>query len=63
MFPRGVVNIVAGRGDTVGAPLIDHPGVRMISLTGSIATGQKVLEAAARRTSSARISSWAARRR
>jgi aminobutyraldehyde dehydrogenase len=48
LFPRGVVNIVAGRGDTVGAPLIDHPGVRMISLTGSIATGQKVLEAASR---------------
>ena len=43
VFPRGVVNIVAGRGDSVGAPLIDHPGVRMISLTGSIATGQKVL--------------------
>ena len=48
LLPRGVVNIVAGRGDTAGAPLIDHPGVRMISLTGSIATGQKVLEAAAR---------------
>ena len=48
LFPRGVVNIVAGRGDTVGAPLIDHPGVRMISLTGSIPTGQKVLEAASR---------------
>jgi aminobutyraldehyde dehydrogenase len=48
LFPPGVVNIVAGRGDTVGAPLIGHPGVRMVSLTGSIATGQKVLQAAAR---------------
>jgi len=48
VLPRGVVNVVAGRGDSVGAPLIGHPGVRMISLTGSIATGQKVLMAAAR---------------
>ena len=43
-----MVNVVAGRGDTVGAPLTAHPGVRMISLTGSIATGQKVLQAASR---------------
>jgi aminobutyraldehyde dehydrogenase len=47
IFPEGVVNVVAGRGETVGAPLIEHPGVRMVSLTGSIATGQKVLQAAA----------------
>jgi aminobutyraldehyde dehydrogenase len=47
LLPRGVVNVIAGRGDTVGTPLITHPGVRMISLTGSIATGQKVLQAAA----------------
>jgi len=46
LFPAGVVNVVTGRGPTVGAPLIHHPAVRMISLTGSIATGQKVLEAA-----------------
>jgi aminobutyraldehyde dehydrogenase len=48
LLPRGVVNVVAGRGDTVGSPLINHPGVRMVSLTGSIATGQKVLQAAAK---------------
>jgi aminobutyraldehyde dehydrogenase len=48
LFPRGVVNVVAGRGDTVGSPLINHPGVRMVSLTGSIATGQKVLQAASK---------------
>jgi len=48
LFPAGAVNVVCGRGPTVGAPLVDHPGVRMISLTGSIATGQKVLEAAQR---------------
>jgi len=48
LLPRGVVNIVSGRGDTVGSPLINHPGVRMVSLTGSIATGQKVLQAASK---------------
>ena len=46
IFPKGVVNVVNGRGDTVGSPLINHATVRMISVTGSIATGQKVLQAA-----------------
>jgi len=46
ILPKGVINIVNGRGDTVGSPLINHAGVRMISVTGSIATGQKVLQAA-----------------
>jgi aminobutyraldehyde dehydrogenase len=48
LFPPGVINIVAGRGKTVGMPLISHPGVRMLSLTGSMATGEKVLQAASK---------------
>lgn len=48
IFPKGVFNIIAGRGDSVGAPLIEHPQVRMVSLTGDVATGQKVLQAASR---------------
>lgn len=47
LLPRGVINIVFGRGDQVGRPLVSAPAVRMISLTGSIATGQKMLEVAA----------------
>ena len=47
LLPAGVINIVFGRGNTVGQPLISADQVRMISLTGSIATGQKMLEAAA----------------
>lgn len=47
MFPPGVVNVICGRGETVGAPLVAHPRVRMVSLTGDVATGQKVLAAAA----------------
>jgi aminobutyraldehyde dehydrogenase len=46
IFPPGVINIVCGRGETVGAPLISQPQVRMISLTGDVSTGQKVLDAA-----------------
>jgi aminobutyraldehyde dehydrogenase len=48
LLPAGVINIVFGRGGTVGDPLVNAPQVRMISLTGSIATGQKMLEVASR---------------
>jgi len=46
IFPEGVVNIVTGRGATAGNVLISHPKVAMVSLTGSIDTGRKVLQAA-----------------
>ncbi len=47
IFPAGVCNIVTGQGATVGAAIAGHPGIRMVSLTGDIATGRKVLKAAA----------------
>src|SRR5512137_2171537 len=47
IFPAGVVNVVCGRGGSVGAPLTKHPKVRMISLTGDVATGGKILAQAA----------------
>jgi aminobutyraldehyde dehydrogenase len=46
IFPEGVVNVVTGSGQTTGQALINHPKVAMLSLTGSIPTGQKVLQAA-----------------
>ena len=46
VLPEGVVNIILGRGETVGSALINHPKVAMISLTGDIATGRKILDAA-----------------
>lgn len=46
-LPEGVVNIVTGRGPTVGQALVTHPLVDMISLTGDVGTGRKMLEAAA----------------
>ena len=48
ILPEGVFNVVVGRGETVGNALINHPKVAMISLTGDIATGKKVLTAAAK---------------
>ncbi|MDN0084238.1 gamma-aminobutyraldehyde dehydrogenase [Crenobacter sp. SG2305] len=48
LFPPGVFNVVLGRGESVGSPLISQPMVRMISITGDVSTGQRVLETAAR---------------
>jgi aminobutyraldehyde dehydrogenase len=47
ILPPGVVNVITGRGPTVGAALVRQPQVRMASLTGSIASGQRILEGAA----------------
>ncbi|HEU4538435.1 MAG TPA: gamma-aminobutyraldehyde dehydrogenase [Polyangiaceae bacterium] len=47
LFPKGVFNVVLGGGEAVGARLASHPGVRLVSVTGDVATGQKVLAAAA----------------
>ena len=46
ILPPGVVNIVLGRGHIVGQHLIDHPWVDMVSLTGDVVTGRKVLSSA-----------------
>ena len=43
IFPPGVLNILFGRGKTVGDPLTGHKKVRMVSLTGSIATGEHII--------------------
>ncbi|POP44272.1 aminobutyraldehyde dehydrogenase [Superficieibacter electus] len=43
IFPPGVINVLFGRGKTVGDPLTGHEKVRMVSLTGSIATGQHII--------------------
>ncbi|WP_236174688.1 gamma-aminobutyraldehyde dehydrogenase [Pseudomonas pseudonitroreducens] len=43
IFPAGVVNLVFGRGPSVGEPLTTHPKVRMVSLTGSVATGSRII--------------------
>ena len=47
LFPPGVLNVVAGHGDEVGARLVEHPDVAMVSLTGSVETGKRIAQAAA----------------
>ncbi|MCM2355541.1 MAG: aldehyde dehydrogenase, partial [Arenimonas sp.] len=47
-FPAGVFNIVQGRGANVGQALVDHPGVKAVSFTGSTAVGTRIAESCAR---------------
>ena len=46
LLPKGVLNVITGRGATVGQPLVEHPKVAMVSLTGDVSTGRKILQAA-----------------
>jgi 1-pyrroline dehydrogenase len=47
LLPAGVLNVITGDGDHVGAGIVGHPEVRMVSLTGDVATGKRVAAAAA----------------
>jgi 1-pyrroline dehydrogenase len=46
VLPPGVLNVVLGRGETAGVGIVEHPGVSMVSLTGSVAAGKSVAKAA-----------------
>ena len=46
-LPAGVLNIVQGNGPTVGEAIARHPGIDMVSFTGSIRAGQRVSALAA----------------
>jgi len=46
IFPKGVLNVITGDGEPVGAGIVRHPDVRMVSLTGDAATGREVARAA-----------------
>jgi betaine-aldehyde dehydrogenase len=45
-IPDGVVNVISG-GNDAGQAIVEHPDVRMVSLTGSTATGKKIMKTAA----------------
>jgi 1-pyrroline dehydrogenase len=47
LIPPGVLNVITGDGEPVGAGIVRHPDVRMVSLTGDVATGKEVARAAA----------------
>jgi aldehyde dehydrogenase (NAD+) len=42
-LPNGVCNVVIGRGEVVGAELVNNPGVDKISFTGSVAVGERIM--------------------
>jgi acyl-CoA reductase-like NAD-dependent aldehyde dehydrogenase len=46
VLPPGVIQLAQGAGD-VGAQLVNHPGIALVAMTGSSATGRKILEKAA----------------
>jgi len=48
-LPRGVFNLVMGPGSQVGQALVDSPAVQALSFTGSVATGRRLIAAAAAR--------------
>ena len=49
ILPPGVLNVVHGRGASVGAALVAHPAMEMVAVTGSIPTGRIAGRAAAER--------------
>ena len=46
ILPKGVFNVICGRGTSVGQALVEHPQVRMVSVTGDVSTGRRILQAA-----------------
>ena len=50
VLPPGVLNVVNGPDTALGAALVGHPGVDMVSFTGGVGTGQAVMAAAAATT-------------
>src|SRR5437588_7481627 len=47
IFPAGVLNVITGDGEPVGAGIVRHPGVSMVSPAGDVATGKEAARAAA----------------
>ena len=47
-MPPGVVNVVGGRGGTTGQALVEHKGIDLITFTGSVGTGSRIMQTAGR---------------
>jgi betaine-aldehyde dehydrogenase len=47
VLPPGVLNVITGSGSRIGAPLVGHPLVRRIALTGGVDTGREIQKQAA----------------
>ena len=60
-MPPGVVNLVHGRGEEVGAALVRHPEVKLVSFTGSATVGREIAAVCGQRLASECRWSWAVR--
>jgi 1-pyrroline dehydrogenase len=47
VIPAGILNVVTGDGVPTGQRLVEHPDVRLVSLTGDVATGKTIARTAA----------------
>jgi 1-pyrroline dehydrogenase len=47
VIPAGVLNVITGDGEPVGAGIVRHPDVRLVSLTGDVSTGVEIARTAA----------------
>jgi aminobutyraldehyde dehydrogenase len=47
ILPPGVFNVITGDGEPVGAGIVRHPDVRLVSLTGDVNTGKEIARTAA----------------
>ncbi|MEX3815376.1 aldehyde dehydrogenase family protein [Paraburkholderia sp. BR13439] len=47
-LPPGVLNVLTGLGKDAGAPLAEHPDIDKLAFTGSVPTGSRIMQAAAR---------------
>jgi acyl-CoA reductase-like NAD-dependent aldehyde dehydrogenase len=47
LVPPGVVTVLTGTGAVVGRALVEHPSVRRVAFTGSVATGRAIMQQAA----------------
>src|SRR5947207_13865612 len=47
IIPPGVINVITGDGEPVGAGIVRHPDARRVSLTADVATGKEIARAAA----------------
>lgn len=45
-FPKGVINVLTGSGESVGRMLASHPKIDMIALTGNTETGKEIMKLA-----------------
>ncbi|WP_281689639.1 aldehyde dehydrogenase family protein [Pseudonocardia thermophila] len=48
VLPPGVLTVLTGTGPELGAALVAHPGIQRVAFTGSVPTGRRILETAAR---------------